>query len=99
MIAAHIPNIMDRSRFGGDSVRFVKAAHEAADASVIIVDLDRCEDVEGFAALAGQTIGFGAHVDTERLAAAEAAGFDDVMARSAFFRRLPELLAGGTGTG
>lgn len=103
MIDAHIPNIMDRSRFGGDGVRFVTGAAEAADAVAIFVDLDRCDDINLFAALGGHTIGFGAHVDTDRLGAAEAAGFDEVMARSAFFRRLPELLAthgvGSTGTG
>lgn len=102
MIAAHIPNIMDRSRFGGD-VRFVNAAPEAIDAEVVIVDLDRCDSIAAFAALGGHTIGFGAHVDTARLEAAEAAGFDEVMARSAFFRRLPDLLSdndvGNSGTG
>jgi len=102
-IAAHIPNLMDRSRFVGEGIRFVGAAREAAAAGLVIVDLDRCHETEAFAALDGHTIGFGAHVDTQRLEAAEFAGFDDVMARSAFFRRLPDLLAehraGGNETG
>ena len=102
MIAAHIPNIMDRSRFGGADVLFVDHAADAVDAGLVIVDLDRCADADEFAALSGHTIGFGAHVDADRLTAASLAGFDEVSARSAFFRRLPDLLeqhgAGGAGT-
>lgn len=93
MIAAHIPNLMDRSRFGGDKVRFVDRAQAAAEADCVIVDLDRCDDIDSFAALDCYTIGFCAHVDADRMEAAASAGFDEVMARSAFFRRLPELLA------
>jgi hypothetical protein len=93
MIVAHIPNLMDRSRFGGSAVRFVGSAIEAADAELVIVDLDRCVEIGSFAELSGHTVGFGAHVDGDRLGAAVTAGFDEVMARSAFFRRLPSLLA------
>lgn len=92
LIAALVPNIMDRSRFSG-GVRFVAGAAEAADADVVFVDLDRCDDAGAFAALPGRIIGFGAHVDTDRLASAESAGFHEVMPRSVFFRRLPELMA------
>ena len=92
MIAAHIPNLMDRSRFGGSDVRFVAEAAEAVDADLVLVDLDRCVEVDAFASLGGHTVGFGAHVDGDRLALAAAVGFDEVMARSAFFRRLPSLL-------
>ena len=43
---------------------------------------------------------FGALVDGDRLQAAAATGFDEVMARSVFFRRLPSLLADhGAGRG
>lgn len=98
MIAACVPNVMDRSRFGGHSVRFVDRAADAADVALIVVDLDRCEEMSLFAALSGRTIGFGAHVDGDRLRAANDAGFDQVMARSAFFRQLPDLLATSGGT-
>lgn len=40
--------------------------------------------------------GFYSHVDAERRAAAIAAGVDDVLPRSAFVARLPELLAGAS---
>lgn len=93
MIAAYIPNLMDRSRFGRNDVRFVRVAAEAADAQLVIVDLDRCTELGSFASLGGHTVGFGAHVDDDRLNEATRAGLDEVMARSAFFRRLPELLA------
>ena len=49
------------------------------------------------------TLGFVAHVDSERIAAARAAGIDQVLARSAFSDRLGEILsaadppAGATG--
>lgn len=79
MIRAFVPNVMDRSRY------------EAVGAATIVVDLDRCGDVEAWAALEGTTIGFGAHVDADQLALASDAGFDEVLPRSAFFRRLPTL--------
>ena len=50
MIAAHIPNIMDRSRFGGVEVHFVDHAAEAVNADLVIVDLDRCTNADEFAA-------------------------------------------------
>lgn len=39
------------------------------------------------------TVGFVSHVDTETIVAARAAGVDEVLARSAFVNRLPELLS------
>jgi len=38
------------------------------------------------------TVGFASHVDREVLAAGEAAGCGQVLPRSVFFRRLPDLL-------
>lgn len=92
MIAAAVSDLMDRSRFAGLDVSFVDRASEARDAELVIVDLDRCADVTGFGALPGRTVGFGSHVDAGALAAAESAGFDEVMARSVFFRRLREIV-------
>jgi hypothetical protein len=37
-------------------------------------------------------VGFGSHVDTDVHQQAVAAGYEEVLARSVFFRRLPELL-------
>ena len=39
-------------------------------------------------------VGFVSHVQSDVIAAARAAGIDEVLARSAFVARLPELLAG-----
>jgi PleD family two-component response regulator len=39
-----------------------------------------------------RVVGFVSHVQTDRIAAARAAGIDEVMARSAFVARLPDLL-------
>jgi len=44
------------------------------------------------AATGARVIGFGSHVDTDLLAAARLAGCEEVLARSAFFSRLDELL-------
>lgn len=98
MIAAHVPDLMDRSRFGV-GVQFVGAAGEVGDAALVVVDLDRCTDIGAFAALPARTVGFCSHVDGERMVSATDAGFDEVLPRSVFFRRLPELLAGGEGAG
>jgi CheY-like chemotaxis protein len=41
-----------------------------------------------------RTLGFVSHVDTARIAAARAAGADDVLARSAFAANLADILLG-----
>ena len=40
-------------------------------------------------------VGFASHVQTDVIEAARKAGVDDVLARSAFTQRLPEILARG----
>lgn len=96
-IAAFVPNLMDRSRFGGSKVVFVSSANAVIEtgAEVLIVDLDRCDDPAAYRLDGISVIGFGSHVDVASADAAREAGFDEVLARSVFFRRLPELLAGG----
>lgn len=93
-IVAVIPNLFDRSRFDGKVV-FVETPTDAsaADPDLIIVDLDRCQDIGGFVLDNATVIGFGPHVDTSLHQRAVDAGYDEVMPRSVFFRRLPELLA------
>lgn len=92
-IAAHVPNLFDRGRFQGQVV-FVETAAEAADLSpsLVVVDLDRCDDVESFAIDGLRVIGFGPHVDTDLHRRATEAGYTEVLARSVFFTRLPDLL-------
>ena len=56
---------------------------------------DRAGD-EGRPALAAiPTVGFASHVQAEVIEAARRAGVDDVMARSMFTERLPQILARG----
>jgi hypothetical protein len=99
-IVAWVPDLMDRSKISSASpgVAFVRTlseleAVEAGD--VVLLDLARPDALEALAALpAGvRTIGFGSHVATDVLDAARAAGCEQVLPRSAFFTRLPALLA------
>ncbi len=93
-IVAHVPNLFDRSRFQG-KVTFVDSGADAAEhaPSVVIVDLDRCDDIAGFVLEGTTIIGFGPHVDSDLHRQASEAGYSEVLARSVFFKRLPELLA------
>ncbi len=97
-VAAVIPNLMDRSRFG-DRVEFVASRAEAlaAGASLVLVDLDRCGELAQYRIPDAYVIGFGPHVDIELHREALAAGYDEVLARSLFFKRLDSLLAKNQG--
>lgn len=92
-IAAHVPNLFDRSRFSGRVV-FVETPEEAraCDPLLVIVDLDRCEDLQGFRIDGPRVVGFGPHVDSAGHQRAVGAGYDEVLPRSVFFRRLPAIL-------
>ena len=97
MIAAFVPDLMDRSKVAaaGADVTFVAAPADLAgiDAEVIIVDLSRAGVLDVLPSLKGRrVIGFGSHVDRELLEAAREAGCTEVLARSAFFARVGELL-------
>ncbi len=101
-VVGYVPDLMDRSRITGvasGSVRFASTPADlvdlAAGADLVVVDLTRPGVVEVLADVSAQgvrTIGFGAHVDTDTLDAARAAGCDQVMARSAFFSQLRALV-------
>lgn len=95
-VVAWVPDLMDRSRFG-PGVTFVARPEELAgiEADVVVVDLNRLGDPQRVGAVEACLVGFASHVDDDVLAAARAAGFDEALARSVFFRRLPELLGGG----
>ncbi|PLS75128.1 MAG: hypothetical protein CYG61_09015 [Actinobacteria bacterium] len=100
-IAAYVPDLMDRSKVAGAAPRatFVSSpadlpAAAAAGADLVVVDLSRPGVLDALAQLgAVRTIGFGSHLDRELLAAAAAAGCDEVLPRSKFFAALQELLA------
>ena len=94
-VAAYVPDLMDRSRFSGiDGVEFVGSPAALADveADVVVVDLSRPGVLDALPE-GVRTIGFGSHVDRALLASARAAGIEEVMPRSEFFRRIRELLS------
>jgi hypothetical protein len=95
-VYAFVPDLMDRSRLTGLDVTFVATPDELGAAGaddIVVVDLSRPGVLDALTATGPvRTIGFGSHVDTELLDAARAAGCDEVMARSEFFRRARDLL-------
>lgn len=71
---------------------------KARDAELILVDLhnQKVDAVELAQQLSGvKLIGFFSHVETELRQKALAAGYDEVLPRSAFVRDLPEILEHG----
>jgi hypothetical protein len=93
-ILVYAPDLMDRSKIAAalPGARFVGAPVElAGEADLVIVDLSRPGALDALPAITARTIGFGSHVDTDLLDAARAAGCDEVLPRSRFFARLPEL--------
>lgn len=101
MIVAYVPDLMDRSRLArlGDVAYVGSPGGLAAAASgdTVIVDLSRpgvLEALPEVAATGARVLGFISHVDREGMEAARRAGCTEVLARSAFFTRLPELLEG-----
>jgi hypothetical protein len=98
-VVAFAPDLMDQSRLraAGDVV-LVRHASELLDhrARLVLVDVTRPGVLDVVGDLPAPVIGFFPHVDDELAAAASAAGCDEVLPRSVFFRRLPELLGSGT---
>jgi hypothetical protein len=97
-VVAFVPDLMDRSRLSAaGEVTFVSRASDlaaaATGATLVVVDLSRPGALDAVASVGAPVIGFAPHVEDELLAAGLAAGCDQVLPRSAFFRRLPELLA------
>ncbi len=100
--------IQAAARGVGADVRFV-ASPEAAVSLIhdhapafVIADLNATRlsplrvtaEIKADPSLASTVIvGFVSHVDTDTVNAARAAGVDEIMARSAFVLKLPELLA------
>ena len=99
-VAAYVPDLMDRSRLAGvGDVTFVDQPSGLAslEADVVVVDLTRPGVLEALPTVAqggSRIIGFANHTRRDLLEAAHAAGCSEVMARSAFFSRLPGLLGG-----
>jgi len=97
-VVAFVPDLMDRSRLSapGVEVAFVDDPAGLADAhaDLVVADLARPGVIEALGAVASPTVGFVAHVDEATMAAALTAGCDEVLARSRFFGRFAELVAG-----
>lgn len=95
-VAAYVPDLMDRSKLsaaGSGNLTFARTPADlvAMAADLYVVDLARPGVFDVLPSLAGRhVIGFGSHVDTDLLRAAEAAGCE-VLPRSKFFSRLPDL--------
>ncbi len=93
------PDLMDRSKIVAAAPEAVVIADVRAlvttAGDTVVVDLSRPAAVDALAALVGggaRVVGFASHVDRGRIDEARAAGCE-VLARSAFFGRLAELLA------
>ncbi len=108
-LLAFVPDLMDRSKVAaaaGDRVRFVSSPaalagdlrDESGVTDLVVIDLGRPGVLDALGDLQAvdprpRVVGFGSHVDQGLLDQARAAGCDEVLARSVFFRRLPDLLA------
>ena len=94
-IAAHVPDLMDRSRLRSTKAEVTLVADPAElvglDVDLVVVDLSRPGVLEVLGDIGVRTVGFVAHVEEELMAAASTAGCDEVLARSVFFRRFPDL--------
>lgn len=99
--------IREAARAGGLEVRavrraadLVEACRQGAAAAVVDLDSPRLSSLEAVRALRAEpalaslpVIGFFSHVDAEKGRAGREAGCTEVLPRSAFVVRLPELLA------
>ncbi len=105
-VVAYVPDLMDRSKVAAAApgATFVPrpdglpaAVADAADLDsdvTVVVDLTRPGVLEVLPSLAGRgrVVGFANHTARQVMDDAKAAGCDQVLARSAFFSRLEELL-------
>lgn len=100
-IVAYVPDLLDRSKVAaaGD-VSFVGRPDQLAEtaessgADLVVVDLTRPGVVEVISDIRAPVLAFANHTRRDLMEAARAAGATQVMARSAFFSRLDELLGG-----
>ena len=97
-VRAFVPDLMDRSRLRAPGVEVGFVADPATlleeSAELYVVDLARTGVLEALGGRPGdgaRLVGFAPHVDEVAMVEARAAGLDEVYARSAFFRRFPEV--------
>ncbi|HUP86462.1 MAG TPA: hypothetical protein VM143_12410 [Acidimicrobiales bacterium] len=106
-VAAYTPDLMDRSKISAavPDCRFV-ASPEAlvglGATDVVLVDLSKTGVLEALGDIVAggaRVVAYGSHVDKALLAAAGDAGCTEVLPRSQFFSRLPQLLGGAQPSG
>jgi len=101
-VAAYTPDLMDRSKISAavPGCRFVarpEALVGLAETDLVVVDLSKRGVLESLSAIVGsgvRVVAYGSHVDTALLAEAEAAGCEEVLPRSQFFKDVARLLGG-----
>ena len=97
-VVAYVPDLMDRSKVKAAAPEATFVADPAAlavaatSADLVVVDLTRPGVVEVLPSIESRVVGFANHTARQVLDDARAAGCGQVMARSAFFARLDELL-------
>ncbi len=99
-VVAYVPDLLDRSKVAAASsaVTFVPSPAQLAEAAeregadLVVVDLTRPGVVEALSGVSVPVVGFANHTRRDLMDAALAAGAAQVLARSAFFSRLDELL-------
>ena len=97
-LVAYVPDLMDRSRLSAApaEITFVNdpagLASAAVGADLVLVDLTRPGVLQILPDLTSPVIGFANHTERDLMDAARAAGCATVLARSAFFSRVGDLL-------
>lgn len=97
-IVAYVPDLIDRSKVAAaaSDITFVATPADlvGAPADLVVVDATRPGVVDAIRDLSTPVIAFSKHTNREAMDAALAAGANQVLARSAFFSRLDDLLGG-----
>ena len=91
-VAAFVANLLDRSRFD-ERVAIVHSLDDlhSLEVDLLFLDLSQSQVLDNIPS-GPRVIGFAPHVETELLEAAIAAGCDEALPRSLFFKRLPDIL-------
>ena len=91
-VAVYAPDLMDRSRISAAHPEAVFVTDPAElpsnSAELVIVDVARPGVLEVIPSVEGRVVAFVRHDDQATIDLARAAGCDEVLARSVFFKRL-----------